>query len=297
MSDLSSPTVPHHAFPRPPAPPASANPMLPQVHLLQRLHRENEDTFTLELAPAQGGTLSAFRPGQFNMVYSFGVGEVPISISGDPTKGGPMLHTIRAVGGVTQALCRLKKGAAVGLRGPYGTAWPVEKAAGMDVVIVAGGIGLAPLRPAIYHILNHRADYGRFVILYGARSPRDLLYPKELETWGGRFDVDVLVTVDHATGQWHGSVGVVPQLIKRSAFDSKQTIAMVCGPEIMMRFAARALLERGLEEESVWLSMERNMKCAVGFCGHCQLGPHFICKDGAVFSLPQIAPYWDVREL
>ncbi len=276
---------------------AAGDPMLPRLFKLRHIERENEDTFTLALEPENRKRPMPFQPGQFNMVYLFGTGEVPISICGDPAEPVPVLHTIRAVGAVTRGLCGLERGDAVGLRGPYGSAWPVEEAKGHDVVVVAGGIGLAPLRPAIYRLLARREDYGRIVILYGARSQHDILYPKELETWRGRFDLDVQVTVDHATAGWYGHVGVVTALIRRIAFDPLHTLAMTCGPEVMMRFATRALEDRGLEAESIYVSMERNMKCAVGFCGHCQLGPTFICKDGPVFKLSRMAPLWDVREM
>ena len=273
------------------------DPMVPRPFRLKSIRKENADTFTLALEPAGGGEMPAFEPGQFNMLYLFGTGECAISISGDPTRSGPMLHTIRAVGTVTRGLCSLKRRQMVGLRGPFGSAWPLAPAVENDVVLVAGGIGLAPLRPAIYHLLAQRRRYGRIIILYGARSPHDLLYPKELERWRGRFDLDVLVTVDHSTSGWYGHVGVVPQLVRRVAFDPLHTVALTCGPEIMMRFAVRALLERGMAPENVHVSMERNMKCAVGFCGHCQLGPTFVCKDGPVFALPRIDPLWNVREL
>ncbi len=277
--------------------PGSADPMVPRPFRLRRIRRENADTFTLELEPADGQEPPSFLPGQFNMLYLFGTGESAISISGDATNRDTMVHTIRAVGAVTRGLCALKRGQAVGLRGPFGTAWPVAKGREQDVVVVAGGIGLAPLRPAIYHLLAQRQHYGRIAILYGARGPLDLLYQRELEQWRGRFDLDVQVTVDHATSGWHGHVGVVTTLVKRVDFDPLHTVAMTCGPEIMMRFVVRSLTERGVAPKNIHLSMERNMKCAIGLCGHCQLGPTFICKDGPVFALPRIAPLWDVREM
>lgn len=276
---------------------AGTDPMVPRPFRLRGVRRENADTSTLEIEPADGREPPSFSPGQFNMIYAFGAGEVPISISGDPTRHESLLHTIRAVGPVTRALCSSRRGAAFGLRGPFGSAWPVERARGQDVVVMAGGIGLAPLRPVIYHLIAHRSQYGRVALLYGARAPGEILFRKELESWRGRFDLDVLVTVDHATADWHGHVGVVTTLVDRVAFDPYHTVAMTCGPEIMMRFAARALLDRGVPEESIWVSMERNMKCGIGLCGHCQLGPSFVCKDGAVFPLGEIAPLWDVREL
>jgi NAD(P)H-flavin reductase len=225
------------------------------------------------------------------MVYVFGVGEIPISISGDPTTPTSLVHTTRAVGAVTKAMQRLKRGDLLGVRGPFGTAWPVDEAYGSDMVIVAGGIGLAPLRPAIYRILSQREKYGRIVLLHGARTPVDLLYPKELETWRGRFDMEVYVTVDRATRKWRGNVGVVTTLIQKAPFDPFSSTALVCGPEVMMRYTAQELLRRGVSEERIYVSMERNMKCGCGLCGHCQAGAVFVCKDGPVF------PYEHVKDL
>jgi NAD(P)H-flavin reductase len=204
---------------------------------------------------------------------------------------------VRAVGAVSRALTRLRRDAIVGMRGPYGSAWPVVEAEGNDVVIVAGGLGLAPLRPAIYRVLAHRRDYGRVVLLYGARGPGDILYRRELETWRRRLDVDVEVTLDHAGGDWHGNVGVVPSLLPRTSFDPQHAVALVCGPEIMMRFTIAALRDRGLMAAQIHLSMERQMKCAVGLCGRCQFGPAFVCRDGPVFRLDRIAPLLAIREI
>jgi len=271
-------------------------PMTPTRWRVLRRRRETHDTCTLELEPLDTDGM-AFRPGQFNMLYVFGIGEVPISISGDPAQPDRLVHTIRAVGPVSTALCARKAGDVIGVRGPFGSAWPVEAAEGYDVVVMAGGIGLAPLRPAIYHLLQHRGHYGNLVLLYGARTPRDLLYVRELERWRGRFDVQVEVTVDHAGAGWFGHVGVVTTLLPRAHFDPEETIAFVCGPEIMMRFAAKALMERGVAPERIYLSMERNMKCAIGLCGHCQFGPVFICKDGPVFDFARVARLLTIREL
>jgi NAD(P)H-flavin reductase len=257
---------------------------------------ETRDVVTLELEPPEGAPF-AFGPGQFNMLCAFGIGEVPISICGDPTASGPIVHTVRDVGAVTHALCASRPGDEVGVRGPYGTSWPVERAEGGDVVVIAGGIGLPPLRPAILSLLAERERYGRVVLLYGARTPDDLLFPTQLAAWRSRFDLDVEVTVDAAGGQWKGNVGVVPDLISRAPFDPASTVAFVVGPEIMMRFTIQALLAAGVTEERVFLSMERNMQCAVGMCGHCQLGPFFVCRDGAVFPYRSVAPWLRVREL
>ena len=176
---------------------APAEPMLPEVFRIQRVVKESYDTFTLELEPDRGNRVFPFEPGQFNMLYVFGVGEIPISISGDPLHPETLIHTTRAVGTVTKAMGALKPGDVIGVRGPFGTEWPVRAAKGYDVVFVAGGIGLAPLRPALYHILAHREKYGRIVLLYGCRSPEDILFRRELEKWRARFDLEIYVTVDY----------------------------------------------------------------------------------------------------
>ena len=225
------------------------------------------------------------------MLTVFGIGEVPISLSGDPAEPSRLTHTIRAVGAVSTALERLRPGDSVGLRGPLGTGWPLAKAAGQDVVVVAGGLGLAPLRPALYRLFAERERYGKIMLLYGTRSPDDILFRRELENWRRRLDISVEVAVDHAGADWHGHVGVVTMLIPRASFDPLNSIAFVCGPEVMMRFTLMQLLDCGVEEEHLFVSMERNMKCAIGFCGHCQLGPLFVCKDGPVFAYQQMEPY------
>jgi NAD(P)H-flavin reductase len=264
---------------------------------VEHTYTESYDTFTLELKPPKHLRTFPFLPGQFNMLYVYGVGEIPISISGDPMHPEKLVHTTRAVGIVTSAMRKLKKGDVLGVRGPFGTSWPVGRAEGYDVVIVAGGIGLAPLRPALYHILAHREKYGKVVLLYGTRSPDDMLYRKELERWRARFDLDVFVTVDYAEGTWRGNVGFVTKLISKAPFDSLHTMAFLCGPEVMMRFAAAELLKRGVESDNVFLTMERNMKCAVGFCGHCQFGPLFVCKDGPVFAYPDVQTLMSLWEV
>lgn len=274
-----------------------ANAMLPQSFRVRRVHQDTYDTFTLELGPAQGGEDYRFKPGQFNMLYVYGVGEVPISISGDPGRPGVLVHTTRAVGTVTKVMQKLKAGDTIGVRGPYGSAWPVDDAEGNDVVIIAGGIGLAPLRPAIYHILEHRSRYGKVVLLYGTRTPADILYRRELEQLRARFDLEVHVTVDRAMGNWRGNVGVVTTLIPKAPFDPMNTTAMVCGPEIMMRFSILGLQKRGITFDNIYVSMERNMKCAIGLCGHCQFGPVFVCKDGPVFRFDKIREFFNRREI
>jgi len=275
--------------------PRLALPLETEPFRLERRVRETADTVSLVLSPPTGAF--AFSPGQFNMLYAFGAGEAAISISGDPARPETLVHTIRGVGAVTRAMQALHPGDALGVRGPFGTPWPVERAPGHDLVVVAGGIGLAPLRPALYHVLAHRAEYGRVVLLYGARSPKEILYARELREWRSRFDVDVEVTVDRAPADWKGAVGVVTKLVDHTSFDAGSAIALVCGPEVMIRFAITALERRGIPARNVYVSLERNMKCAVGLCGHCQIGPHFVCRDGPVFSYDRVASLLGVREV
>jgi len=271
--------------------------MRPVPHRVVQVRREIHNTFTLELEPAEEAlrgnespVAHPFAAGQFNMLYVFGVGEAPISISGDPAGNRGIMHTVRAVGLVTRAITRLKKGDVLGLRGPFGSHWPVEQSQGEDVVIVAGGLGLAPLRPALYEILAQRQRFGRVALLCGARTPADVLYLREQARWR-RAGVEVHATVDRPTEAWVGEVGVVTTLVPKVVRDPLNTVAMVCGPEIMMRFAITELERTGVSPESIFISMERNMRCAIGLCGHCQFGPTFVCKDGPV------VPYSRVKEL
>ena len=273
-----------------------ADSLVPTRARVLRRRRELADTWTLELEP-EDPALLRFGPGQFNMLYAPGIGEVAISVSGDPAAPGRLIHTIRDVGMVSRALTRLRPGANLGVRGPYGSTWPVEAAAGRDVVVVAGGLGLAPLRPAIYRLLAGRERYRRIALLYGTRSPADILYLRELERWRQRLDVQLEVTVDHAGEDWGGHVGVVTHLVPRAAFDPAQTVAFVCGPEIMMRFTVLALRDAGVADQAIYLSMERNMKCGVGHCGRCQFGPLLICRDGPVVRYDRIAGLLATKEL
>lgn len=274
-----------------------ADPSVPVTARVRSRRRETPDTWTLEIEPEDAGRAWDFMPGQFNMLYVFGVGESAISLSGDPARSDRLCHTVRAVGPVSRGIDRLSRGASVGVRGPYGTSWPLEVAAGADIVVVAGGLGLAPLRPALYQLLATRHRYGRIVLLYGTRSPEDVLFATELDQWRRSREIDVEITVDHAVGSWDGHVGVVTGLMSRASFDPSSSLAMICGPEIMMRFAIAALKDRGLDDECVYLSMERNMKCAVGYCGHCQFGPAFICKDGPILRYDRVAALLGLREI
>jgi NAD(P)H-flavin reductase len=274
---------------------AAAEVQLPAPWRITLRRQDTADVFTWVVAPLGDDGIRC-APGQFNMVYAYGIGEVPISISG-VTDDGSLQHTIRAVGSVTRALAGLATGTVIGLRGAYGSAWPLDAAAGGDLVIVAGGLGLAPLRQAIIQVLAQRERYRRVCILYGTRTPADVLYGGELAAWAAHRDVEFAITVDRASAGWGGEVGVVTRLVARAGFDPERATALVCGPEIMMRFTAEALLRRGVPPAAIHLSLERNMKCAVGYCGHCQLGPHFICRDGPVLPWPRLAGLLEVPEL
>jgi NAD(P)H-flavin reductase len=273
---------------------AAARPMVPRPFRVLSVRPDTRDTFTLALEPVDGVPLS-FTPGQFTMLGAFGAGEAPISVSGDPGAGGPLEHTVRDVGGVTHSVVTTPVGGVLSVRGPYGAGWDVRDGRGGDVVIVAGGIGLAPLRSAILDVLAHRADYGQVALLYGARTPGERLYPGELDDWRAR-GIEVAVTVDQAERGWGGPVGLVTSLIPAARFDPARALALVCGPEVMMRFVASALLDAGLPAGRVRISMERNMECGIGLCGHCQLREFFICTDGPVFGYDTIAGLLKLRE-
>lgn len=275
---------------------ASADPMLPHFMTVERARYDNYDTFTLELIPPESRPF-LFKPGQFNMIGLLGIGEVPISISGDPNRPNVLVHTTREVGMTTRALGRVRPGDHVTIRGPFGNSWPIELGEGRDVLLVAGGIGLAPLRPVIYHILDHRARFGRLFVLYGARSPRDLIYEKEVSRWRSRMDIDFLVTVDRGDAGWRGSVGVVTRLVPRLPLQTDNLVVMVCGPEIMMRFTVKELLDRGVGPDTIHVSLERDMKCGIGLCGHCQVRGEFICRDGPVYRYDKVSELMSVREL
>ena len=271
---------------------ANASPMIPAPSRVLDVRSESAGVVTLTLEPGPTGA-RPFQPGQFNMLYAFGVGEVPISMSGSPARPEVLVHTIKSVGPVTDALCRLRRGDTVGVRGPYGTPWPVEEFGGADILIVAGGLGMAPLRPVVYQALERRPAHGRLALLAGARTPEDLLFREELEGWQRRGDFTVLSTADVAAAGWRGRVGVVTALIPEVEISPERTVAFVCGPEVMVRYAVRELGRRGLPDERIFLSLERNMKCAVGFCGHCQMGPAFVCKDGPVLRHDRIrSTFW-----
>jgi NAD(P)H-flavin reductase len=269
--------------------------MVPDPFEVLATRQETADTWTLELKPPNTSELP-FAPGQFTMISAGGSGEVPISISGDPGTPGVLMHTVRAVGLATEALCASQPGEILSVRGPFGAPWPVEDLAGADVVVVAGGIGLAPLRPALLSLLAMRERYGRLILLYGSRAPNQLLFESELETWSER-GMEMLVTVDSAGPEWIGHVGVVTRLVRRAAIDPDRAVALLCGPEVMMRFTAAALTGQGVPGSRIYGSMERNMQCGIGHCGHCQLGPTLVCRDGPVYRWDELEPWLAIRDL
>lgn len=265
--------------------------MLPMPSTIVEIRPEANQVFTLVLTAPPEFTQHHFEPGQFNMLLLPGHGEVAISISSDAERSGTIGHTIRAAGTVTRAIERLCVGDQLGLRGPYGAAWPMKEIEGKDVLFVAGGIGLAPLRPAILHVIAHRERYGKVTLLYGGKTPADLLYGYEFEAWR-KAGIEIIVSVDRGDEQWTGLVGVVPMNFYRIRPDARKTAVLTCGPEIMMHFVICEALARRIPKSQIYVSLERNMKCGYGVCGHCQLGPLFICKDGPVFPYPVIEPYF-----
>jgi NAD(P)H-flavin reductase len=276
----------------------AGDPMRPRAFRVTDAWRELDDVVSLRLA-APGGEPFAFAPGQFNMLYAFGVGEIAVSISGDPARPDELLHTIRDVGAVSGALARSGPGTVLGVRGPFGAGWPVEGERGRHLLFVAGGLGLAPLRPAIYRALATPRLYRGITLVMGARSPRELLYAYQLAGWAAGRALRLFVTVDHAGPEWTGAVGVVTGQFARAldGIDPASVSAFVCGPEVMMRHGCADLGDLGVPPDRQWISMERNMKCAVGLCGHCQFGADFVCRDGPVFRYDRMARRLGVREL
>jgi NAD(P)H-flavin reductase len=268
--------------------------MLPTPYVVVGSWAETELTSTLAVRPVEGDAFP-FGAGQVSMLYAFGVGEVPISMSSDPADRSCHWYTIRRAGKVTAALTRLRRGDMLGVRGPFGQPWPLDVAAGGDVLIVAGGIGLAPLRAAVVDIIARRQIFGQVAVLYGARSPGEVVFESDLRVWATRPDLEVSVTVDEASAQWHGPVGLVTHLLPED-LDPSGT-ALLCGPERMMCATVTELVERGLPLGRIWLSLERNMLCGVGLCGHCQLGPLFVCLDGPVLRADRVAPLLEVAQL
>lgn len=268
--------------------------LVPVFYTIQEIQQESHDVFTLTLTPPHNRNIQ-FKPGQFNMLSAFGVGESAISISSNPNHSDHIAHTIRVIGSVTRNLQKLLPKEPIAVRGPFGTPWPIEPLQQKSILLLAGGIGLAPLRPLIYYLLANRSHFLDIHLVYGARSPDDLIYRAELDAW--RKSLNLLVTVNHAPKNWTEHVGVITQHIERLIQDPENTIAILCGPEIMMRFCHYTLRDVGIKPDQIFLSMERNMQCGIGHCGHCQWGPFFICKDGPVMSMKTIEPFFYKKEL
>jgi NAD(P)H-flavin reductase len=272
-----------------------------RVAVIERVVAETPDSSTFWTRwRGDDGDGYAFAPGQFNMLSRFGVGEVPISISSDPAHPDRVGHTIRFVGRVTDAMRALAPGDLLGVRGPFGSSWPLDDAEGGDLVVVAGGLGICPVRPAVEHALRHRGRFERVVVLLGARTPALFPYKEELERWVARtreLGVETHLTVDEPDEGWRHGAGVVTTMFPGAGLRPDRTLAFVCGPEVMMRFACRGLLDLGVPDDRVYLSMERNMQCAIGLCGHCQLGPLFVCRDGPVFRFDRVHRLMEVPQL
>jgi NAD(P)H-flavin reductase len=270
-----------------------ANPYLIHPATIVEKIREAEDinTYRVRLVDESVRRRFRFKAGQFNMVYLFGVGEVAISIVSDPDEPELLGHTIRAVGRVTKAMADLQPGDVLGIRGPFGQGWPLEEARGCDVVIVTGGLGCAPVVGAIEYIFRRRRDYGSVRIIHGVKTPKDLLYRERFESWGRFPDTEVLLTSGQPDKTWHYHIGVVTELFERVTIDPGTSIVLMCGPEIMMRLGVPILMRRGIPETAIYLSLERHMECGIGLCGHCQLGPYFLCKDGPVMRYDRVAQW------
>lgn len=273
-----------------------ADPMMPRLFRIKRVKREVAAVFTWTLE-AEDGQPFSFRPGQFNMLYAYGVGEVAISISGDCRDSSRLVHTIRAVGSVTREMAKLKAGTVIGVRGPFGRSWPIDEVVGNDVIFVTGTVGLAPLRPLILEVLARRNEFGKVVLCYGSRGIDDILYEDDLHTWRGRFDTNVHVTVHSAPAGYRGRVGSVAAAVKAARLDGENSVAFVCRSESLTKPAVDALHEKGITSDRIWVTLERNMKCGIGLCGHCQFGPTFMCKDGPVYCYGDIEHLFTTREL
>ena len=228
------------------------------------------------------------QPGQFVEVSLFGIGEAPISVSSSPTKKGSFELAVRAVGNVTQAMHRMEKGAVLGVRGPFGKGFPVEAIKGKDVLFVAGGIGLVPLRSLINYVIDKRKDFGRVIVFFGAKTPSEQLFLGELAKWRTSKELEYLETVDRADAAWKGNVGVITKLFPKVNLDARKTVAVIVGPPIMYRFAILEAQVKGIPDDQIIVSLERRMKCGVGKCGHCQINDVYVCQEGPVFTYAQV---------
>ena len=269
--------------------------LTPKCYQVQSITHETHDVFTLVLANQEEETRHVFLPGQFNMLYQFGYGEAAISISGNPSDNRVLVHTIRAIGSVTRSLQKLKPGDEIGVRGPFGTHWPITKK-GCDVLLIAGGVGLAVLRSALFVLADRAQEYHKITLLFGAKTADDILCKNEMEEWRSK-GVNIEITVDSADSNWQGHVGVVTSLIDKHLPNPNNTLVLICGPEVMIHASIHELMSARVNENDIHIALERNMQCAVGFCGHCQYGPYFLCTDGPIFSYAQIKNYLPIKEV
>jgi sulfhydrogenase subunit gamma (sulfur reductase) len=276
-----------------------ADPHVPYEALVVERVQESPTVFTLRLRLTDPYAHGAYRfaPGQFNMLALYGVGEVPISIVSDPEDDQLFDHTVRAIGRVSKGLAELQAGDRLGIRGPYGRGWPLADAQGRDIAIITGGLGCAPTVAAINYVLRRRASYGRLTVVQGVKHSDDLLWRERYRLWAQQPETQVLIAADQAGPAWPWHVGAVTELFDQATIDASRTVALLCGPEGLMRVAIRYLRDRGIGSEDIWLSMERSMHCAMGLCGHCQLGPVFVCKDGPVFRYADVEPWLGIRGL
>ncbi len=274
-----------------------ASTLIPRPFEVVAKRRETHDVTTLMVEPSDGRSCFGFEPAQMGMIGVPGVGEVPISFSNHPDTSRCLSVTIRNAGAVTAAITGTEVGGVITVRGPYGTSWPIDLVAGRDVLFVAGGLGLAPLRSAVFAVAEESAERGSVGIVYGAKTPEDMLFKGDLEIWGEYDDVDVHLTVDAPTEEWTGGVGLVTALFEEALDSVRTPLVMMCGPDLMMINAGRDLVARDIDPSDIWVTLERNMKCAVGLCGHCQLGPLFVCKDGPVLRYDRVADLLEMREV
>lgn len=297
----------------------TTNPWVSYSARIETMTVEGPDitTYGLRLTNPKEHAAFNFLPGQFNMLYVPGVGEIAIGVSQRPTSNQTLDHTIRLAGRVTNALAKIGIGGTIGLRGPFGVPWPVLQAVDQDVLVIAGGTGLASVHAAVEYLLNHRDQYRRITLLYGGRDPQSLLYQHEYSGWRDR-GLEIELTVDRDTSAptslnpgnpnaanqsttdnpWRGHIGVVPQLLDRlKPMNPENTTIFCCGPEVMMRYTIRSAVARGIPKSNFWVSLERHMQCAIGLCGHCQMGPEIICRDGPVFRIDHVEPLLAVEGL
>jgi NAD(P)H-flavin reductase len=273
---------------------------LPVPARIEHIDQENFNTYTFRLRIIDDAIRRMYRwaPGQFNMLYVPGVGEAAISISSDPEEPRVLEHTVRVVGSVTRGILDQGVGGIIGLRGPFGVGWPVgNEIEGKDIVMVCGGIGLAPMRPMVYYLMKRRERYRRVILLFGCRTPEDRIYVEELAEWEADGRLDLLVTVDNASGEWAGPVGVVTNLLRRVKVNAAQSAVLVCGPRVLNRAAAWQFLQLHVPRSHVFVSLERNMNCGFGRCGHCQYGAKFVCRDGPVFRFSDIVDIFAKEEI